>query len=614
MTARKRPQAPPEDNRPPIAVSYLRFSSIEQRKGDSVRRQTEGTEKWCEKNGIPLDHNLSCLDAGKSAFHGDHRSDKAALGNFLELVKAGKVPRGSYLIIENLDRLSREDERTALRLWIDILDAGINIVQLQPETIFRHERSDMTDIIRAIIELSRGHSESRMKSVRSAANWNKAFDLAREGQEMPPRRKDGRRTKAITSRLPSWVVDRSGRLELIPERAAVVRRLFEMAAAGYGNGSIVKKLVAEGVPAFGDRVPDDDGHFKKADGKPFGCGEWRTSYIRDILSDRRALGEFQPRDNAGKAIGDPIQGYYPAAVSEREFLLAQTGAASRRNPPGRIGQNVANLFGGLLRNARDGSTYYAATRSERGKSYRVLLNQSSIEGQSKAFTFQYAVFERALLSELREIQAEKVLGSGANADVDVLRSELEWVRGKKDELTAELLKGDVAAIGAALRSLEARETDLAAKLNAAAEQAVRPLTDTFQEAQTLADLLDTADDPEDVRLRLRAALRRVIDSVWVLVVPRGWDRLAEVQVWFTGQKGYRSYTIIHRPAKGNQNKLQPARYWVGSIKQPEAAAGMPFNVEDLRDPDQAACVRGFLERYPADMIDKLLAEQGKTLP
>ena len=39
------------------------------------------------------------------------------------------MPRGSYLVIENLDRLSREDERTALRLWLDILDAGINSVQ-----------------------------------------------------------------------------------------------------------------------------------------------------------------------------------------------------------------------------------------------------------------------------------------------------------------------------------------------------------------------------------------------------------------------------------------------------------------------------------------------------
>ena len=52
---------------------------------------------------------------------------------------------------------------------MDIFDRQIHIVQLSPETVFRHERSDMSDIIREIMELSRGHSESRMKSERVGA-------------------------------------------------------------------------------------------------------------------------------------------------------------------------------------------------------------------------------------------------------------------------------------------------------------------------------------------------------------------------------------------------------------------------------------------------------------
>ena len=52
MRAAKNP-TPPADLRPPIAVSYLRFSTPDQRKGDSLRRQTEATEKWCETHGIP---------------------------------------------------------------------------------------------------------------------------------------------------------------------------------------------------------------------------------------------------------------------------------------------------------------------------------------------------------------------------------------------------------------------------------------------------------------------------------------------------------------------------------------------------------------------------------
>ena len=65
------------------AYSYIRFSSGEQRKGDSLRRQTEDTA-WCERNGMALDESLSCLDAGRSAYHGRHRSDKAALARLMQ--------------------------------------------------------------------------------------------------------------------------------------------------------------------------------------------------------------------------------------------------------------------------------------------------------------------------------------------------------------------------------------------------------------------------------------------------------------------------------------------------------------------------------------------------
>src|ERR1700693_1779651 len=123
----------------PIAYSYIRFSSPEQAKGDSIRRQTEAAREWCQRNGLCLEETTTLLDLGKSAYTGEHRKnpDRHALAGFLKLVEAGKVPRGSYLIIENLDRLSREHERDALRLWMDLLDHGVNIVQLHPETVFR---------------------------------------------------------------------------------------------------------------------------------------------------------------------------------------------------------------------------------------------------------------------------------------------------------------------------------------------------------------------------------------------------------------------------------------------------------------------------------------------
>src|SRR5690349_15598624 len=95
-----------------LAYSYIRFSNKEQARGDSLRRQTDpgGAATWCERNGVRLETSLTLQDKGVSGFRGKHREnpDKHALALFLELVKRGRIPRGSYLIVENLDRLTRE--------------------------------------------------------------------------------------------------------------------------------------------------------------------------------------------------------------------------------------------------------------------------------------------------------------------------------------------------------------------------------------------------------------------------------------------------------------------------------------------------------------------------
>src|SRR5204863_9577369 len=94
-----------------------------------------------------------------------------ALAAFLELVKAGKVARGSYLIVEHLDRLTREDIRPALTLLLNLIDSGIRVVQLLPvEQVFDEKVEPMT-LMMAIMELSRGHSESKMKSERVGRAW-----------------------------------------------------------------------------------------------------------------------------------------------------------------------------------------------------------------------------------------------------------------------------------------------------------------------------------------------------------------------------------------------------------------------------------------------------------
>jgi hypothetical protein len=104
------------------AYSYIRFSSRKQEEGDSIRRQIEGTREWAKHNRVHLDTSLQ-IDKGISAFRGKNR-DLGSLAAFLRLVENGRVIPGSYLVVEALDRLTREEIQPALLLILNLLQKG----------------------------------------------------------------------------------------------------------------------------------------------------------------------------------------------------------------------------------------------------------------------------------------------------------------------------------------------------------------------------------------------------------------------------------------------------------------------------------------------------------
>src|SRR5579871_1970349 len=109
----------------PKAFSYLRFSSAEQMRGDSERRQLERSRDYAREHRLTLDESLR--DPGVSAYRGRNRLE-GSLAQFLRMVQAGKVPRGSYFIVESLDRVTREQIMVALGLFTQLINAGIRIV------------------------------------------------------------------------------------------------------------------------------------------------------------------------------------------------------------------------------------------------------------------------------------------------------------------------------------------------------------------------------------------------------------------------------------------------------------------------------------------------------
>src|SRR5262249_7197914 len=283
------------------------------------------------------------------------------------------------------------------------------------------------------------------------------------------------------------------------------------------------------------------------------------------LKTRHAVGELQPRTRDGKPAGDPIPNYYPAAVTEDEWLAARAGAEQRRHVRGHLGKNL-NVFAGLLRHAPDRDTLFAVKGGagrrpgRHGRAHVALMTPRGADGRGQSWSFPYTTFEPAVLSLLAEVDPAEVLGQTEGPDeVLTLSGELAQVEAKIAELEAELLKGDVAALARVLRAQEDRKRDLATRLAQARRKAAHPLSEAWGEAKSLLEALKSAPDPEDARLRLRGALRRIVDSFWLLIVPRGRDRLCAVQVWFQGSGSCRNYLILHRPAfNGGGKNYRPA--------------------------------------------------------
>lgn len=294
------------------------MSRPEQLKGNSLRRQLEASEQWADELGLTLDDSLR--DLGLSAYSGAHRT-KGALGDYLGMVEQGEIPPGKVLMIESLDRLSRETVLKALRQFMALVEAGIIIATLADKQIYSRETigNDWTKLIFSLTIMARAHEESAMKAQRLAAAWEK-------------KRRDAP-TKPMTARCPEWSKLVDGKFELIPDRVAIIRRIFEECVSGLGKRQIATRLNEEGIPAFR------------------GENGWHGSSVQKILSNEGVLGVFQPHRRAnGKRIpdGEPIPNYYPPIIDEVLFWRVRASVESRsKGAAGRKGKGYANLLQGL---------------------------------------------------------------------------------------------------------------------------------------------------------------------------------------------------------------------------------------------------------------------------
>lgn len=322
------------------AYSYTRVSTPEQIKGDGIKRQIEKAELYAAQHGLELDTTLHLSDKGVSAYHGDNFGEDGALGSFVKLI-GNVVPVGSYLLVEALDRISRENTLSAMNRFDALSRAGIHVVTLMDNKIWPIGGIvDLSDLMVSMIHFAVANQESAKKSVRGLDNWSK-------------KRKDAKE-KPLTKSVPSWIRIVDDKLLLIPERSAVVQQVFKLYLSGNGAAAIAKQLNDTGVAPWDSK----------------GRG-WYDASIRRLLSNRACIGELQTYSRTiinGKYVNAPQQliiDYYPSAISEDIF----NRAAELRNCKaikGRKPQSFNNFFSriakcpacGLVMTIRGSSEHY----------------------------------------------------------------------------------------------------------------------------------------------------------------------------------------------------------------------------------------------------------------
>ena len=244
-----------------LAYSYVRLSTPEQTRSDGLKRQIESAEAYAKEAGLELVSDRRLQDIGLSAYSGANL-EEGALGLFLEMVKDGIVKKGSVLIVESLDRISRQRINQALSVFLEIVNGGVTIVTLSDRHIYTTGNLGLIDLIVSLTIMSRGHEESVIKSQRVSAAWK--------------RKRQNIQSRKLTAICPAWLrlVDEN-KFEIDENRANTVRKIYEYSRAGLGGYAIAKRLNQGWV-------------------KPFGkARSWGASSVTRILQNRAVLGEFQ---------------------------------------------------------------------------------------------------------------------------------------------------------------------------------------------------------------------------------------------------------------------------------------------------------------------------------
>jgi DNA invertase Pin-like site-specific DNA recombinase len=416
------------------AYSYVRFSSARQQRGMSHDRQLDSATRYAHRNRLVLDTS-SYKDLGVSAFKS--KNVEGALGAFIEAVESKVVAKGSYLLIENLDRLSRDTVDVAMELFLSITRRGIVIVTLMDEEVYSSAtiKENWTKLIVAMAVMARANEESATKSKRSLAAKAKRHAKGDYSAVHPP----------------FWLEHNPDRTEwkLRPKPSAVVKRIFKLALGGEGARAIARRLNAESVPIFTKSK------------------EWTQIQVSRILAMPAVMGAARLNTKTGTPTVK--EGVYPAVVTKQDWERVRGLVLDRHTVRGSTVSRPDNVFGGLAFCGHCGERMRFHARTDNDRWYMKCTKHS--EGVGKPCfqkMFQYIGCERALISHLLvDVQSgiQRTIFHEKHKEREALADELKVLKDKQRKLVRLAVgAGDIEVIADEMRALQEQVTSVERKL------------------------------------------------------------------------------------------------------------------------------------------------------
>jgi DNA invertase Pin-like site-specific DNA recombinase len=441
-------------------------------------------------------------------------------------VEEGKIPPGSVLLVENLDRLSREQILDALNQFTSIIKAGIKIVTLQDGMEYDQEsiNQNWAQLIISITYMARAHDESETKSKRISAVWENK------------RSKAGNGGKKLTAKAPAWLKLSQDRTKfiLIPEAAKAIELIFR------------KKLAGKGAERIARELNDDPNIWKPPKTGPKKTGGWRGSYINKILRSRAVIGEFQPYklvDGKRQPIGDPIPDYFPPVIDKELFYQVQAqlqaNAEKKGNAGGRTGK-VSNLFTHVIKCGLCGYPMHFIDKGKPPKGGKYLVCDASRRLKTcTAKPIRYEEFEQLFFDNFEELDISQLIPGEDETQarineleklLTVNRQRLLEIDSKVENFSDTIGRTKDSRIREQLEKKLSQAFDDKERLESENKKFEREITELLQQkaglekdieqAKEIYQLLNSAQGETErieLRLRLRQQIQKSIE--WIKIYP-----------------------------------------------------------------------------------------------